>query len=110
MELVLEFLGEVFLSFIAEGLLALCELFVPKKVIEKRGRKVINWVCIIVSITLIIGLIIGIIILNEINGRNFLGWLLISLNILFFALGIVFKIIAHVKKKCVSKKGVQNEK
>ena len=98
-ELVLEFLGEVFLTFIAEGLLALCALFVPKKVIEKRGKKVVNWVCLIISITLILGLMVGIIILNETNARNFWGWLLISLNILFFGLGVVFKIIARVKKK-----------
>lgn len=98
MEIIFEFLTELFLEIFAEGFVAICSAFVPKKMITEKSQKIIRYICLVVSILLFIGLLIGIAILTETNGKNFWGWLLISLTIIYLFVGITLKIISCIKK------------
>ena len=99
MEFVFEILVEAFFELFGEGFIALCSAFFPQKLISKKGKKIINYVCLTISLALLVGLFVGIIILNETKGQSFWGWLLISLNIIYLLTGITFRIISKVKNK-----------
>ena len=98
MEFLFDVLVEAFFELFGEGFISLCSAFVPKKVISEKRKKIINYVCLAISLALLVGLFIGIIVLVETKGHSFWGWLLISLNIIYLLTGIILKIISHIKK------------
>ena len=98
MELLFDVLVEAFFEIFGEGFIALCSVFVPQKVVYEKGKKIIGYVCLAISLILLVGLFAGIIILVETKGQSFWGWLLISLNIIYLLAGITLKIISHIKK------------
>lgn len=98
MEFVFEVLVEAFFEIFGEGFIALSSVFVPQKVISKKGKKIVCYVCLTISLVLLAGLFAGIIILVETKGQSLLGWLLISLNIIYLLMGIILKIVSHIKK------------
>lgn len=98
MEFLFDVLVEAFIELFGEGFIALCTAFIPQKVVSEKGKKIIGYVCLAVSLVLLVGLFIGIIILVETEGQSFFGWLLISLSIIYLLVGITLKIIAHIKK------------
>ena len=53
MEFVLEFLLEVFFEIFGEGFIALSSAFVPQKVVSKKGKKIIGYVFLSISLALI---------------------------------------------------------
>ena len=98
MDFLFDILDEAFFEIISERYIALCSAFVPQKAVSKKGKRFIGYVCLAISLTLLVGLIVGIIILVETKGQSFWGWLLISLNIIYLLAGITLKIISHIKK------------
>lgn len=99
MEIIFDFLFEVVVEIFVEGFISLCSVFVPQKVITSKIKKIISYVCLVVSFLLLVGLLMGIAILGETKGQSFWGWLLISLNIIYLFTGIAFKIVSYIKKK-----------
>ncbi len=97
MEFLFDILIEAFFELFGEGFISLCSAFVPQKAITENGRKIIRYVCLTVSLVLLVGLFAGIIILTETNGQSFWGWLLISLNIIYLLSGITLKIVSRFK-------------
>ena len=98
MEFLFDILVEAFFELFGEGVISLCSAFVPQKVVSKKRKKIIGYVCLAISLILLVGLFAGIIILVETKGQSFWGWLLISLNIIYLLAGITLKIISHIKK------------
>ena len=98
MEFLVDILVEAFFELFGEGFIALCSAFVPQKVVSERGKKIIGYVCLAISLVLFIGLFAGIIILVETKGQSFWGWLLISLSVIYLLAGITLKIVSHIKK------------
>ena len=96
----LEFLIEGIFSFIEDGFLTFFELIIPKRKFDrKKYKRIVRLVFGLASFVLLAALLVGIIILNEAYCRNFWGWLLVSLNILYWIVGITFKIIACAKRR-----------
>ena len=93
-----DILVEAFFEIFSEGFIALCSAFIPQKVVSEKRKKIIGYVCLAISLILLVGLFAGIIILVETKGQSFWGWLLISLNIIYLLAGIALKIISHIKK------------
>ena len=98
MEFLFDFLVEAFFEIFGEGYIALCSALIPQKVISKKRKKIICYVCLAISLILLVGLFAGIIILVETKGQSFWGWLLITLNIIYLLAGITLKIIYQIKK------------
>ena len=98
MDVLFDMLLEFLFTLFAEGFLYLHSAFVPNKDITPKLKKRIKVICLFVSLFLFAGLFAGIIILVELGIRNFWGWLLISLNVLYLLSAVVLKIIAHAKK------------
>ena len=98
MEFLFDILVEAFFEIFGEGFIALCSACIPQKVASKKRKKIIGYVCLAISLILLVGLFAGIIILVETKGQSFWGWLLISLNIIYLLAGITLKIISHIKK------------
>ena len=98
MEFLFDILVEAFFEIFGEGFIALCSAFIPQKVVSEKGKKIIGYVCLTVSLVLFVGLFAGIIILVETKGHSFWGWLLISLNIIYLFAGMAMKIISQIKK------------
>ena len=98
MESLVDILVETFFELFGEGFITLCSAFVPQKVVSDRGKKIIGYVCLAISLILLVGLFAGIIILVETKGQSFWGWLLISLSIIYLLAGITLKIVSHIKK------------
>ena len=98
MEFLFDILVEAFFELFGEGFISLCSVFVPQKAVSEKRKKIIGYVCLAISLILLVGLFAGIIILVETKGQSFWGWLLISLNIIYLLAGITLKIISHIKK------------
>ena len=98
MESLVDILVETFFELFGEGFITLCSAFVPQKVGSDRGKKIIGYVCLAISLILLVGLFAGIVILVETKGQSFWGWLLISLSIIYLLAGITLKIVSHIKK------------
>ena len=98
MEFIFDILVEAFFELFGEGFISLCSAFVPQKVVSERGKKIIGYVCLAVSLVLFLGLFAGIIILVETKGHSFWGWILICLNIIYLFTGITLKMISCIKK------------
>ncbi len=98
MDILFEFLIELFFEIFSEGFISLCSSFIPNKVVSEKGRGIIGTICLIVSMVLLVGLFVGIIILVETSGQSFWGWLLASLSVIYVVGGIVLKIVSHIKK------------
>ena len=98
LELLFDILVEAIFESFAEGFIAFYSAFVPQKVVSEKGKKIIGYVCLAISLVLFVGLFAGIVILVETKGQSFWGWLLISLNIIYLLTGITLKIISHIKK------------
>ena len=98
MEFLFDILVEAFFELFGEGFISLCSAFVPQKVVSEKRNKIIGYVCLAISLILLVGLFAGIIILVETKGQSFWCWLLISLNIIYLLAGITLKIISNIKK------------
>ena len=98
MEFLFDILVEAFFELFGEGFISLCSAFVPQKVVSEKRKKIIGYVCLAISLILLVGLFAGIIILVETKGQSFWGWLLISLNIIYLLAGITLKIVSRNKK------------
>lgn len=98
MDLIFDVLIEVVFGIFCEGIIDLSSAFVPQKVISEKRKKIIGYVCLVISLVLLVGLFAGIIILVETKGQSLWGWLLISLNMIYLLAGITLKIISHIKK------------
>ena len=98
MEFLFDILVDTFFELFGEGFISLCSAFIPQKVVSEKRKKIIGYVCLAISLILLVGLFAGIIILVETKGQSFWGWLLISLNIIYLLAGITLKIISHIKK------------
>lgn len=98
MDFIFDFFVEVIFTIFVEGFVALASVFVPKKEITEKGKKIIGCVCFVFSILLFIWLLIGIAVLDETDGQSFWGWLPVSLSIVYLFVGIVLKIVSLIKK------------
>ena len=98
MDFIFDVLVEAFFEIFVEGFLALCSVFVPQKVLTEKGKNIIAYIFLAISVVLLVGLFIGVIVLLKTEGQSFWGWLLIGLNIIYIITGITLKIISHVKK------------
>lgn len=98
MEFVFDILIEAFFELFGEGFISLCSAFVPQKVVSEKRKKTVAYVCLAISLVLLVGLFAGIIILLETNGQRFWGWLLICLNLIYLLAGITLKIVSRNKK------------
>jgi len=96
MEFVLDILVEAFIEIFGEGFITLCSAFVPQ--VSEKGKKIIGFVCLVISLVLFLGFFAGISILVETKGESFWGWLLISLSVIYLLAGITLKIVSHIKK------------
>ena len=56
MEFVFDLLAEFIFEIISEGYVSLCSAFVPQKAITEKGKKIIQGICLVVSILLFVGL------------------------------------------------------
>lgn len=99
MDFLFDVLVEAFFELFVEGFVSLYTAFVPQKNVSENGIKVIRYVCLAVSLVLLVGLLAGIIISIETNGQNFWGWILISLSLIYLLSGIALKIASHIKKQ-----------
>ena len=97
MEFLFDILVDAFFELFGEGFISLCSAFIPQKVVSEKRKKIIGYLCLAISLVLLVGLFAGIIILVETKGQSFWGWLLISLNIIYLLAGIALKIISHIK-------------
>ncbi len=93
-----DILVEAFFELFGEGFISLYAAFVPQKAVTEKARKIIGYVCLAISLVLLVGLFSGIIILVETKGQGFWGWLLISLSIIYLLAGITLKIVSRLKK------------
>ena len=59
MEFVFDLLAEFIFEIIGEGYVSLCSAFVPQKAITEKGKKIIQGICLVVSILLFVGLFFG---------------------------------------------------
>lgn len=98
MDFIVDVLVEAIFEIFTEGFLALYLTFAPQKVLTEKGKKIIGYIFLAISVVLLVGLFIGIVILLETKGQSFWGWLLIVLNIIYIITGITLKIVSHVKK------------
>lgn len=98
MEFIFDILVEAFFELFGEGFISLCSAFVPQKVVSEKGKMIVGYVCLAISLVLLVGLFAGIIILVETKGQSFWGWLLICLNIIYLLVGITLKIFSHTKE------------
>lgn len=108
MELIIEELFDVFGSFLMQGVMAFFGIFFPKRELSKKCEKILHTVCIVVSMLLLTGLIVGIVIACETGGQSFWGWFLIGLSVAFFVLGIAFRVILRIKNKGAESNGRKN--
>ena len=97
-EILFDILVEAFFELFGEGFVSLCSAFVPQKKITEKGKSIIRYACLAVSLILFVGLFVGIILLVETKGQSFWGWVLISLDIIYLLAGITLKIISYIKK------------
>ena len=97
MEFLFDILVDAFFELFGEGFISLCSAFIPQKVVSEKRKKIIGYLCLAISLVLLVGLFAGIIILVETKGQSFWGWLLISLNIIYLLAGIALKILSHIK-------------
>ena len=93
----MEFLIEVFIEIFGEGFLYLSDAFIPDTVSETKARKVVGIIFFIIAMVLMFGVIIGIALLFETDGKSFWGWLFIALGVIYIILGIFLKIVAYKK-------------
>ena len=98
MEFIFDVLVEAVFELFGEGFVCLSSAFVPQKTISEKGKKIISYVCLAVSLVLLVGLFAGIVISVETKGQNYWGWLLISLNIIYLITGITMKIVSRIKR------------
>ncbi|MCH5170639.1 MAG: hypothetical protein J1F24_05065 [Oscillospiraceae bacterium] len=98
MDFIFDVLVESIFEIFVDGFLALCSAFVPQKVLTEKGKKIIGYIFLAISVVLLVGLFIGIVVLLETKGQSFWGWLLIGLNIIYIITGITLKIVSHFKK------------
>lgn len=69
MEFVLEFLLEVFFEIFGEGFIALSSAFVPQKAVSKKGKKIIGYVFLSISLALIACLFVGMKLIKNMQRR-----------------------------------------
>lgn len=98
MDFIVDIIFEVFLESFCEGFIALYSVFLPQKTVTEKAKKIIGYVCFVISIVLLVGLFVGVVILLETGGQSFRGWLLISLSIIYLFAGITLKIVSRIKK------------
>lgn len=98
MEFLFDVLVEAFFEIFGDGFISLCSAFVPEKLLSEKGKNIKGYICLAISLILLVGLFAGIIILIETNGQSFWGWLIISLNIVYLLTGITLKIVSRIKK------------
>ncbi len=82
---IFEFLGEIFVS--------LFTAFIPSRKLSFKTYRILFITGLVVSLLLFAGLIYGIILLVGSNAQSFLGWVFITLAVVYIISGIVFKII-----------------
>lgn len=82
---VFEFLGEFFVSVFTA--------FIPSRKLSIKDYRIIFVVGLIISVFLFVGLVYGIILLVESNAQSVLGWIFVSLAVIYVLTGIVFKLI-----------------
>ena len=99
MDTLLDLLFEFFFEIFGEGFISLATAFLPNRKISYKARTAICIVCVIIAGILLFGLVIGIAILAESKGKDRLGWLLISLAVLYMMSGIILKIVFHFKNR-----------
>ena len=98
MDFIFDVLVEAIFEIFVDGFLALCSAFVPQNVLTEKGKNIIGYIFLAISVVLLVGLFIGVIVLLKTEGQSFWGWLLIGLNIIYIITGITLKIISHIKK------------
>ena len=86
-EILFTVIGELFIGLVAE--------FVPKK---HRSKKAIAVIAAAIGCLLLFALIVGVVLLIE-NIKNFWGWLLVSINILYVVAAIVISVMRKIRRK-----------
>ncbi len=82
---IFEFLGEIFVS--------LFTAFIPSRKLSFKTCRILYILGLVVSLLLFAGLIYGIVLLVESNAQSVLGWIFITLAVVYIVSGIVFKFI-----------------
>lgn len=98
MEIVIDLIMEVVFEVFAEGFISLWFWIFPGKHITEKGKRIVKAICAIVSLAFLVALVAGIILLGSSQGKNYLGWLLVSLSVIYLLAGIILKIISCIKK------------
>lgn len=98
MEIIFEFLVEIIIEAFAEGIFSLWIWIFPGKPFTEKGKNIVRVICVFVSLIFLVALVVGIVLLGSTQGKSFWGWLFICLNIIYLLIGIILKVIYHIKK------------
>ncbi len=93
METIFEEIFEIF----AEGFLNLYKVFIPDKTSSKGAYHVIKWFLFVIGLVLLAGLVFGVVLVVETAGQSVLGWVLISLALIYIVFAIVVKIVSYLR-------------
>ena len=99
MDEIFEIIFDLVVEIVVEGFLNLYRAFLPSKVVSPIAYKAIRMVALMISFTLFVLLIIGIGLLIESGATSVLGWVLVSLYILYVILAIVAWVFSVVRKR-----------
>ena len=103
MELIVEFLGEIFIEVFMTFFMWLMQLIVPEKVLREKAEKTLRKAVTVFSAILFIALVIGVILLVQedekikIIGR-FLTYIPLAIIIIQIVSGIILKLVNDFKK------------
>ncbi len=98
MDVIFEFLVEVFAEGICEGILSASTEVVPYEKLPREKREKYKFIVVVITVILLILLVIGGIMLFETKGKSDLGKILIGFPVVYFLTAVIMYI-----KKCVKK-------
>lgn len=97
MELIIELIMEVLVEGFFEGFVYLAKAFVPGRYISEKARKIISVCLAVVACALGFGLLIGVFLLLDSEGKSPWGWGLVTAAAVYVVLGIALKIATKGK-------------
>ena len=98
MDIIFDFLVEIFAEGIIEGVLSASAEVVPYEKLPREKREKYKFIAVIVSVILLILLVVGGVMLLETKGESDLGKILIGFPCVYFLTAVVLFI-----KKCVKR-------
>lgn len=97
MELLCDFLFELFFEIVGEGFIALATAFLPSHTVSPRAERIIRILFTVLAAALLFALLIGICLVIDGEGHSLLGWLLIGLGVAYVLLSAVLPVIKKVR-------------